>query len=266
MIAIILRTFRDRWKMLLAVTVIGVGTMLMYTSLFPTYRDILAKNNQLYSQMPGALRKAFNIESFSFDTIEKFLNIEMYSLFMPILTIILTLSLSSNSIAGEVERETSVQSATQSVSRTTVYLGKLLAAIKIFSIFNVLVNFSVFPLAALFKLPIQTGHFVAATVMCELFGLALLGIGFGVSAFLSDKGKVQMIVAGTVLVTYTLNIVSSLLPSLDKLKYLSFFHYFDPNVFLVQGRYQAADIWYFSAITVVGITIGWWRWTKRDIL
>lgn len=265
MIAIILRIFRDRWRMLLAVTVIGVVTMLMYTSLFPTYRDVLAKNNQLYAQMPEALRKAFNIESFNFDTLEKFLNIEMYSLFWPILTVILVLSLASTSVAGEIERETIVQTLGQPISRSVVYVAKFLAAAKIFTIYNVLVNASVFPLAAIFHLPVQVGHFGMAMVMCELFGLALLGVGFGISAFMSDKGKVQMTLGGLVLLTYTLNIVSSLLSSLDKLKYFSFFYYFNPNAFLVKGEYSGVSILYYLALLVIGCTVGWWRFTKRDV-
>lgn len=265
MIAIILRTFRDRWRMLAALTFIGVGTMLMYVALFPSYKDLLAKNNELYSQMPEALKKAFNIESFNFDTLEKFLNIEMYSLFWLILTIILALSLASSGLAGEVERETIVQTLSQPIARSTVYLAKWLAAAKLFTAYNLVVNLSVFPLAALFHLPIEASHFLAAIVMCQLFGLALLGVGFGVSAFMADKGRVQMILAGTILLTYTLNIVSSLLPALDKFKYLSFFHYFNPNEFLVKGRYDMVAILYFSSLTIIGFTVGLWRFTKRDV-
>lgn len=265
MLAIILRTFRDRWRMLLAVTLIGVGVVLMYTALFPSYKDLMSKNNDLFTQMPEALKKAFNLESFNFDTIEKFLNIEMYSLFWPILAVIFSLSLASNSLAGEVERETIVQTAAQPISRSTTYVAKFLAAIKLFTVFNVLVNLSVIPLATAFHLPVQAGHFVTAMVVCELFGLALLGLGFGLSAFLSDKGKVQMILAGTILLTYVVNIVSGILPSLDKLKYVSFFHYFDPNRFLVEGKYELIPVLYFGGLAVIGFSLGWWRWTKRDI-
>ncbi len=266
MIAIILRTIRDRWKMLVAVTLIGMLTMLMYTSLFPSYQKILSQNQQLYSQMPEALRKAFNIDSFSFDTLEKFLNIEMYSLFWPVLMIILTLSLSGSSLAGEVERETIAQSLAQPVSRSRVYLAKFLAATKIFTVFNVLVNASVFPIAAAFKVSLIAGHFLCVAIMCELFGLALLGMGFAVSSFMSDKGKVTMTMGGLVLVMYVLNIVSSILTSLDKLKYASLFHYFNPNVSLIEGRYDTTSMSVFIALFIFGALIGWWRWTRRDIV
>lgn len=265
MYAIIMRTIRDRWKMLLAMVIIGIGTMLMYTSMFPTYRELMEQNTQLYQQIPEALKKAFNMEDFSFNTLEKFLNIEMYSLFWLILTIILALSLSSNSLAGEVERETIVQSASQPVSRRTIYIGKFLAAAKIFTVFNVLVNASVFPFASIFNITIQAGHFVTVGVMCELFGLGLLGLGFAVSAFMSDKGKTQMILAGTVLVMYVLNIVSGIQPSIEGVKYASLFHYFNPSTFLVKGEYDLVAIVVFVGLAVAGFALGLWRFTKRDI-
>ncbi|MFH1171644.1 MAG: ABC transporter permease subunit [bacterium] len=265
MIPIILRTIRDRWKMLLVITIIGVGTMLMYVSMFPTYQHMMEQNTQMFDQLPEAFKKAFNMEDFSFNTLEKFLNIEMYSLFWLVLTIILALSLASGSLAGEVERETIVQTVGQPVSRRTVYIARFLAAAKIFTVFNILVNASVFPFATMFHIPIQVMNFVTVGVMCELFGLAFLGLGFAVSAFMSDKGKTQMILAGVVLVMYVLNIVSGLRPSIEKLKYASLFHYFNPNTFLVKGEYDLTAILVFVGLAVVGFGVGLWRFTKRDV-
>lgn len=265
MIAIITRTVRDRWKMLLAMCLIGVLTMLMYVSMFPTYKDMMEQNTQIYEQIPEALKKAFNMEDFPFNTLEKFLNIEMYSLFWIILTIILTLSLSGSSLAGDVERETAVQTLSQPVSRTTFYVGRFLAATKIFTAFNALVNASVFPFAAAFGLTAHFLNFLTVTVMCELFGLALLGAGFAVSAFMSDKGRVYMALGGAILVMYVLNIVSAILPKLENLKYASIFHYFDPNRFLVRGQYDLTSVIVFAGLTVAGFVGGWWRWTKRDM-
>lgn len=266
MIAVLFRTLRDRWRMLLAVSVIGVGTTLMYVSLFPSYQDLLTKNQQLFNEMPEALLKAFNIESATFDTIEKFLTIEMYSLFWLVLAIILTLSLSGSSLAGEVERETVMQSLGQPISRSSFYLGKFLGAAKIFSAFNLVVVLSVFPFAAMFDVTVLPWHYLSAVVLCELFGLAFLGLGFAVSAWLSDKGKVYMALGGVVLVMYVLNIVSALLPKLEKLQYASLFHYFDPNSFLVRGEYALTSMLVFAGVAVSGMLIGWWRWVHRDLI
>ncbi len=265
MIPIILRTIRDRWRMLLAVTLIGVLSMLMYVSMYPTYQKSLAQSQEIFKDMPEALLKAFNMESLSFDTLEKFLNIEMYSLFWLVLAIILTLSLAGSSLAGEVERETATLTASQPIARTTHYLGKFLAAAALFTTFNVLVNASAVPFAAAFGLPILAGHYFVVGVMCELFGLALLGLGFAVSSFLSDKGKVYMTLGGVILVMYVLNIVSAIQPSIEQLKYASLFHYFDPNKFLVKGHYDLTATLVFTAVLLAGLLVGWWRWQQRDL-
>jgi len=62
------------------VTADRVLSMLMYVSMYPTSRSRWNRARS-FSRHAGALMKAFNMESLSFDTLEKFLNIEMYSLF-----------------------------------------------------------------------------------------------------------------------------------------------------------------------------------------
>lgn len=265
MMAVMTRMWRDRWRMFAAVTGIGLMTMLMYVSLFPTYQKTLAQSGQIYRQLPEALKKAFNIQSFSFDTLEKFLNIEMYSLFWIILTLVLVISLAKSSLAGAIEHETIVQTLAQPVSRRTAYLGKFLMAAKIFTVFNLIVNASVFPLATTFHLTIQPSHFVIVTVMCELFGLALLGLGFSVSSWMSEEGRVNMTLSGIILIMYVLNIVSGIQPKIDGLKYASLFHYFNPYQFLVNGQYDPTAIVVFSGLTIVGFAIGLWRFTTRDV-
>lgn len=266
MITIFLRTIKDRWRMLLAVSVIGVGSMLMYVSMYPTYQKSLAQSQEIFKNMPEALMKAFNMDTLSFDTLEKFLNVEMYSMFWLILTILLTLSLAGNALAGDVERETSTITAAQPVARWKIYGGRFLAAALMVTVFNAFINLSVFPLAAAFNLTAHARNFLMVGLMGELFALALLGVTFAVSAFLSDKGKVYMTLGGVLLVMYVLNIVSALQASLDKLKFVSIFHYFNPGKFLVKGEFDLLATVVFVGLLVAGATIGLIRWRTRDIV
>lgn len=266
MIPIILRTVRDRWKMLLAMCLIGVGSQLMYISLFPTFQSSQINYDEIFKQVPEAFMKVINMDSFQLDTVEKYLTMEMYSMFWLILTIILCLSLPGSGLTAEVERETIVQSAAQPVSRTSIYIGKWLAAVAIFTAFNVVVNVVVFPLCEIFKLAYQPSHFLAVGVMGELFAMALLSLTFAVAAFLSDKGRVYMVMGGVILVMYVLNIVSSLKPAIENLKYASLFHYFDPNKALIRGQYDGTAILVFVGLIVAGFFVGLWRWRTRDLV
>lgn len=266
MLTILWRTIRDRWRMLLAMTLIGVLTQLMYISLFPTYQKSFAGSEELFKQMPEALKKAFNMEQFSFDSLEKFLTIEMYSFFWLILTILFTLSLAGSSFAGEVEQETATLTAAQPVSRSTVFWGKFIASAKLFTLFNLLVNGIVLPLAAIFDIAISPSHFLVVGIMGELFGLAVLGLATGVSALLSDKGRVYMVLGGGLLVMYVLNIVAGINASLARLKYASLFSYFNPSTFLVKGHYDLTATLVFTGVLVLGLGVGWWRWTRRDLV
>lgn len=266
MIPIILRTIRDRWKMLLAMCLIGVGSQLMYISLYPSFKTSQVNYDEVFKQIPEAFMKVINMDSFQLDTVEKYLTMEMYSMFWLILTIILCLSLPGSGLTAEVERETIVQSAAQPVSRPTVYVGKWLAAVSIFTVFNFVVNVVVFPLCEIFKLSYQPSHFLAVGVIGELFAVALLSLTFAVAAFLSDKGRVYMVMGGVILVMYVINIVSSLKPAIDNLKYASLFHYFDPNKALIKGQYDSSAIFVFIGLIAVGFAVGLMRWRSRDIL
>jgi len=266
MITIFIRTIKDRWRMLLAMCIIGVGSQLMYISLYPTFQSSQINYDDLMKQMPEAFKKVINMDSFSMDTIEKYLTMEMYSMFWLVLTIILTLSLAGSSLANDVERETIIQSASQPVSRTKIFFSRWLAAVSIYTAFNFVINAVVFPLCAVFNVDYLPSHFLAVGVMGELLGLALLSLAFAISAWLSDKGKVYMVMGGTVLIMYVLNIISSLKDNLANLKYISIFHYFDPNKALIQGQYDFSAIVVFLGIIVVSTLIGWWRWRTRDVV
>lgn len=266
MMTIFWRVIKDRWRMLAAMTIIGSLVQFMYTSLFPTYSKSFGQSEELFKQMPEALKKAFNMDQFSFNSLDKFLTIEMYSFFWIILMIQFTLSLAGTSFSGDVERETVALTAAQPVSRSRVFWGRFLANAKLFSFFNIVVNAVVLPLAAVFSLHIAVSHLVAITVMCELFGLAVLSIATVVSTFSADKSKVYMIVGGGLLITYVLNIISGISEKFANIKYISPFHYFNPNTSLVKGQYDLTAVLVFSGAIVLGIAFSWWRWRERDVL
>jgi len=266
MITIFWRTIKDRWRMLAAVTIIGSLVQFMYTSLFPTYSKSFGQSEELFKQMPEALKKAFNMDQFSFNTLDKFLTIEMYSFFWIILMILFTLSLAGTSFAGDVERETVTLTAGQPVSRSRVFWGRYLAGVKLFSVFNIVVNFIVLPIASAFKLHIDPLHLLTIMVMGELFGLAVFSVATAVSTFLTDKSKVYMIVGGTLLVTYVMNIISGISEKFANIKYASPFYYFNPNTFLVKGQYNTAAVLVFGSVIIIGTVVAWWRWRQRDIL
>lgn len=265
MLAVLIRTIKDRWRALLAYTLIGAGSQWMYISLYPTFQKSMADYDAVFKNMPEAFMKIINLDNFSMNTLEKYLTMEMYSMFWLILTILLTISLAGQAFAGDIERETIVQTASQPISRKKIFMGKAFAGAAIFTVFNILVNAVVFPLASLYNISYDAAHFVTIFVMGELFGLTLLSVALCLSAWAFERGRVVMIMSGLVLVMYVMNIVAGITTSLDKLKYFSFFHYFNPGQALIHGQYNGTSIGLFFAVIAVTIGVGFWKFVKRDI-
>jgi hypothetical protein len=70
--------------------------------------------------------------------------------------------------------------------------------------------------------------------------------------------------AGMLAVMYTAFLVAALKDSLDKFKYISFFHYFPPDL-LTSGTIDKVGVWVFVIVIVVFTSFGALIFDERDI-
>ena len=85
------------------------------------------------------------------------------------------------------------------------------------------------------------------------------------SAIFSEKGKANFTVLGILIVMYFINIIALLKDNLDKLKYLSFFYYFNYNDILVHNKIDHLTWWVFIGTFVVSTVVALIWFNKRDI-
>jgi len=74
------------------------------------------------------------------------------------------------------------------------------------------------------------------------------------------------ITGGLLIIMYALKIFAGFQESLDKLKYVSFFHYYDPNAALVGNHIDTLSIAVFLAVGIITVIIGAVVFVKRDIV
>ena len=246
--------------------VISISFVWMYVALFPTMQEQAEKLKQAFESYPQALMKAFNIsfENF-FDTLQGFMAGEYFSLLWPIIMIILVLSYSASAIAGEIEAGTIELLLAQPISRLKIFLAKYFSGIVIIVAFIAISNFSVVPLAVLHNVDYKPENFLTMSILGFLFAFAIFGIGMMLSAFFSSKGKVAAIVGGVLIIMYALNLFSSFKESLDKLKYASFFYYYDFNKAVVNNQIEPLNILVFLAVGIICAVVGAVLFVKRDI-
>lgn len=268
MVAIFLQTIRNKRIAILAFCIAGVLIALMYVSLFPTFAKQGEQFNALMKTFPKEVMKAFNVDSMAimFNSIEGFFSVEDFGMMWPIMTAFLVSGIAIGAgIAGEVEKGTIETVLSLPVSRRNIFLGKYFAGVAMFAAYCVITIFSVPLFALLFHIDVQFGHFAIFLLLAFLFGWALFGIAMLLSSFFSDKGKASAIIVGLLVAMYAANIVSGLQASLDKLKYVSFFHYFAPLDPLVNGKVDMLSITVFAGVAIISSTLALWQWQRRDV-
>lgn len=265
MIPLIRKELRDRRWSLLAYVGITLWLVIMYTSLFPSIQQQTQSYNDLFKSLPEGYQKAFGITAASFGSLEGFLGIELFSITMPLILMLLTISRAGNALAGEVERGTMRSLLSLPLSRTQVYVAKYLASTVPVVLLTVALAVAMIGTARIANLSIHADRVLTACGLAAVFGLALLGVAFACSAALSDRGKTYMIMGGFMLAQYIAHVVAGLQDKFSWLDKLSAFHYFDGAQIMSGATAQAASWWVFGSIAVLAVGIGWFIFERRDI-
>lgn len=243
----------------------GIGLLWMYIALFPSIQKQSASFNELMKNYPEALMKAFGLESLNFASVENYLAMEQFSIIWPIMVIFLVVSLAGGAIAGEIEKGTAEIMLSKPVSRLKIFFGKYLAGIFTIAIFIVCSIFAVMPLAELHNIDYIFKNYVTLAIVSFLFGLAIFSLAMLFSAIFSEKSKVYMTAGGILILMYVLNIIASLKDNLKNLKYLSFFHYYDPDQALIKNIINNTGVLVFVIVIVVCTVLAVVWFKKRDV-
>lgn len=246
--------------------VVAVSFALLYIALFPSIQKDSSQYEDLLKSMPESMLKAFGFDQEgAFSSIEGFLSTEFMSLIWPIFAIILALSRSSSSIAGAIENKTIGLELSLPTSRHRMYVAKFLGTSTLLILFTVLSIGCVVPLCTLYNVDVTAMNIWATVFLSSLFAVTVYSAGMLVSAFVSEKGKVNFVVGGVLLISYFIFIVANISDSFDWLQYVSIFHYFNFSDSLTHGTLSAEDIAFFLGTSFVFTTVGFWIFRNRDI-
>lgn len=265
MLTIFLSIIRDRKKALLIYCIAGVVLLWLYVAFFPLMQEQAASVASLMEGMPEGFLKAFGIDTESFTTIEGFLAAKQYSATWPLLVILLLVAVAGTTIAGEIEKGSIEITLSRPVSRLKIFIGRYLAGSIMLLIFTVFSVYSVLPLGAIYDVDIQFSNILKLSILAFLFGLAILSLSMFISAFLSEKSKVYMIVGSLLIGMYILNTVALIKADLENIKYASFFNYLDTNGALILNEIGGLSVAVFIAFAVIFGLGGAYLFNRRDV-
>lgn len=237
----------------------------LFVAMYPSFSENSADFDELIQAYPEEFLQAFNITSVSTSTLEDFFAFEHVSLLIPLLIIFFTVSLAGGLITKEIERGTIEMLLSRPISRIELYFGRFFGAVISLSIFT-LISFVSLPLfAELYSIEYRIDHYIVTGIGAFLFGLAILSVSFMVATFFSERNKTYAVLGGGLFTMYFAKIITNFREDFENLKYVSFFHYFDSEMLMVQAELEVIVLWVFLGTVIISTAAGVIYFNKRDI-
>lgn len=262
---IIRRFWRDRRVALIAFTAGALLFALMYTSLYPSLKTQMQDYNDILKSFPKVFTDALGVEDMSFASFASYFSAEYLSIIWPLLAIIIAISFAGKALSGAVESGAIGLELSQPISRGDIFASRFVAGLVLITVFTIASILGVVPIVTAFGIEIEVVNWLKVCCQSWLFITTTYSVAFAFSAVFSEKARVYGVVAAGVLLMYIVRVMSSLLDSVEWLKYLSFFHYYNGVEVLTKGEIVSGSWLVFLACSAVAFGAGYLAWQHRDI-
>lgn len=262
--ALYLQSIRNRRLSWLVYSAIGLVFSLLYLGTFPAVQSQAANYNEILKSLPKGVLEAFNITQSS-PTLMAYLAAKHFGLIWPLMIILLMTSFAGGALAREVDNRTMGFMLSLPISRLKFYIVRVMTGITGLVLFIALSELTVWPLAKAFGYTAPWSQVFNIGILGFLFGMAVLGIGILFSTASSSSGRVNASVSAVLLMMYVMNIIALLENKVDKLKYLSLFHYFNPGALSGGSSIGVNTIIVLSLVSFAALLTGALIFTQRDI-
>jgi ABC-2 type transport system permease protein len=218
----------------------------------------------MLDSMPPAMLDALNMRAFNLTTLSGFYGIMF--VYFGLLGAIAAAMWGSDILAKEERDKTVEFSLVLPVSRSRVVTAKALAAL-VNCLAFVLMTWAVSLVAVQAYNPDRAFLDFLALEMQAMLAIELifLAIGLLLGCAMKQYKLSGSAAVAIILATYFLSIVVSLRDSLDFLKYLTPFKYFDAGELFRRGQLDATYLLLSAAIIVVCVAAAYWIYNKRDL-
>ncbi len=186
LLPLLVKSWRDRWRGLLAWTTGLVLITIVELYVYPSIRDSAEGMSQLIEAFPEGMREIFPMTDYTSGP--GFLNVEMFSIVVPLVFIAVGASWGASATADEEEKGTADLLLTLPVSRTSIVVTKCLATIAVLTGLTAVLAITLVIGAGVVDMDIGTAELVAACAMHGLLGVLYAGIGFLVGAATGRRG------------------------------------------------------------------------------
>jgi ABC-2 type transport system permease protein len=210
--------------------------LLFLGSAFPTLRENAADFEEMFESYPEALRAMFNmVEGVSMGTGPGFLNMELFSLVLPLLLIVYAMGFGSRAIAGEEEEGTLDLLLSGPITRRRV-IAEQFAAMVVSTFVIGLVTWAAIVIAgASFDMGLVPGRVAAATFSAVLIGLVFGALALAVGSMTGRRGLAIGVAGAAALAAYLVFSLAEVLSWLGTVQKASPWYYYAESAPLLHG-------------------------------
>ncbi len=265
--SIVIRSLKDRRTSALVFILAAMLIAWMYVAIFPILQQDAGSFEQVLEAFPEEMDAAFGLDEagFGFDSLERFLAMEQFSLIIPLMMIFLVAGIAGWALAGEIEHGTIEHLLAKPVPRWKIYAGRYAAGFIIMAGFAAAASYSPIFIAQIMGIDYVAFNYSIIAIMVVLFGWAILSVSMFLSSLFSEKSKTSMTIGALMIVMYLGNIAAQLVEKMEWLQYVSFFHYYDHNSAIVNATIGWESWVFFGAVIILFSVAGGFWFQRRDI-
>ncbi|MCA9765516.1 MAG: ABC transporter permease subunit [Carnobacterium sp.] len=239
--------------------------MIFYMAFFPTLTQDSASVDSVMNSFPEEMLQALGVrEGLSLTSLKGF-----FSLTFTMMQLAIAIQ-SANygfSILSEEERELTADFLmSKPVSRTKIYISKLLAALLSLLITSIFIGIATFIALRLFNAGenYEISSVIKLILTLPIFQLLFLTVAMFISLLFK---KIQSVLSLSMGLAIGLYVVESVREIVDNniLGYVTPFYYFEPGTILLDGTYDLKFIFIAIGIIIVSIASSYLLYNKRDI-
>lgn len=235
----------------------------MFMFLYPAFTNDVEATRELLSQLPPAVRTAFNISLANFFTLYGFYG---YLLNFAILAgAIQAMNLGTGIISKEASGKTADFLLSKPITRTRVMSAKIAAAFAMIVLTNAVFSAVAYGAAlAVSREPFAAGTFLLMSSTLFLVQLVFVALGTLFSVTIPKIKSVVSVSLPTVFAFYIIGVIGDVLGN-DNVRYVSPFQFYDSNYIIdnvaLQGRYLVIE----AVFVVAAIALSYAIYIKKDI-
>lgn len=256
--------FRGRIKSLISWSLAVIGITLLYFSFYPSFADQAELLNEMMANFPPELLQAFGMTGLDLSQVLGFYTFVF--LFVQICLAIQASNYGFGLVSVEETELTADFLLSKPVTRTQILNSKLLAALSIMLLTNLVAWISSFSIINLFR----NGHeyepktLVLLLSSLILFQLVFLSVGLVVSLLVRRIRSVTPYSMALAFGAYVLSAFSGMLGDVALEKITPFKH-FDPQYMVQHGSLDVPLVMISVVVTIVSLAGSYWLYIRRDI-